>query len=83
MLTGRTSAMDIPAKDLVKFSKLFENDLTLDSLSYQQLLALCKLMRISTIGSSAVLNFQLRMKLRDLKVGGCSMLFMWISADTR
>lgn len=64
---GRANAKDIPVAELLKFSKLFTNVLTLDALSYAQLVALCRLLQLPTLGSSEILNFQLTMKLRELK----------------
>ena len=63
---GRTHARDIPTTELLKFSSLFSDTLTLDKLSHPQLVALCKLLLLPTYGASGVLNFQLRMKLREL-----------------
>ncbi|CAD6204013.1 GSCOCG00009834001-RA-CDS, partial [Cotesia congregata] len=53
-------------EDIMKFSKLFEDELTLDSLSRQQLVALCRVLDIQTLGTSNFLRFLLRMKLRNL-----------------
>lgn len=54
-------------EEILKFSKLFEDEITLDSLSRQQLVALCRVLEIQPIGTNNVLRFQLRMKLRSLK----------------
>ena len=61
---GRTHARDIPTAELLKFSKLFDDVLTLDSLSHAHLVAFAKLLGLPTMGTSAVLNFQIRMQLR-------------------
>lgn len=50
----------------MKFSKLFEDEITLDSLSRPQLSALCRLLELQPIGPNNFLRFQLRMKLRSL-----------------
>jgi LETM1 and EF-hand domain-containing protein 1 len=50
----------------MKFCKLFEDEITLDSLSRGQLVALCRVVEIPAIGPTAMLRFQLRMKLRNL-----------------
>ncbi|XP_063708223.1 mitochondrial proton/calcium exchanger protein [Culicoides brevitarsis] len=60
--TGDTATNE----EIIKFSKLFEDEITLDSLARQQLTALCRVLEINTIGTSAVLRFQLEMKLRSL-----------------
>ncbi|XP_058118687.1 mitochondrial proton/calcium exchanger protein isoform X2 [Anopheles coustani] len=53
-------------EEILKFSKLFEDEITLDSLSRPQLQALCRVVEVSPIGTSNLLRFQLRMKLRSL-----------------
>ncbi|PAV67941.1 hypothetical protein WR25_01187 isoform C [Diploscapter pachys] len=54
-------------EELLKFSKLFEDELTLDNLGMSQLRSLCRLMTIQPLGSPEILRFQLNMKLRELK----------------
>lgn len=51
----------------MKFSSLFENKLTLDNLDRLQLVGLCKLLGISTIGPDYYLRFTLHVKLRNLE----------------
>jgi LETM1 and EF-hand domain-containing protein 1 len=51
----------------MKFSALFENKLTLDNLDRPQLVGLCKLLGISTIGPDYYLRFTLHLKLRNLE----------------
>lgn len=53
-------------EDIIKYSKLFEDEITLDSLSRPQLQALCRVLEMSPIGTSNLLRFQLRLKLRSL-----------------
>ena len=62
----RDSGQQASTSDIIKFSKLFENELTLDNLSTPTLKALCRLLLLQPIGSSNFLRFQLRMKLRQL-----------------
>lgn len=54
-------------EELLKFSKLFEDEITLDNLSMGQLRSLCRLMSINSLGSPEILRFQLNMKIRELK----------------
>ncbi|XP_013858025.1 LETM1 domain-containing protein LETM2, mitochondrial [Austrofundulus limnaeus] len=54
-------------KDIVRFSKLFEDELTLEHLERSQLVALCKLLELQPIGTNNLLRFQLMMKLRAIK----------------
>ena len=50
----------------MKFSSLFENKSTLDNLDRLQLVALCKLIGLSSIGPDYYLRFALHLKLRHL-----------------
>ncbi|XP_073812492.1 leucine zipper and EF-hand containing transmembrane protein 1 [Musca autumnalis] len=52
--------------EIIKYAKRFEDEITLDSLSREQLAALCKVLELNTVGTSNFLRFQLRMKLRSL-----------------
>ncbi|XP_072122537.1 LETM1 domain-containing protein LETM2, mitochondrial isoform X2 [Mobula birostris] len=54
-------------KDIVRFSKLFEDELTLEHLSRPQLVALCRLLELQPIGTNNLLRFQLQMELRSIK----------------
>uniref|UniRef100_A0A8C8VM12 Leucine zipper and EF-hand containing transmembrane protein 2 n=1 Tax=Pelusios castaneus TaxID=367368 RepID=A0A8C8VM12_9SAUR len=54
-------------KEIVRFSKLFEDELTLEHLGRQQLVALCKLLELQPIGTNNLLRFQLLMNLRSIK----------------
>lgn len=62
----RNSSEPISNQDIIKFSKVFEDEITLDSLSRPQLIALCRVLEIQPLGTSNFLVFQLRMKLRSL-----------------
>lgn len=62
----RSSGGHASNEEIMKFSKLFEDEITLDSLNRQQLLAVCRVLEVNTIGTSNILQFQLRMKLRSL-----------------
>ncbi|KAJ7324500.1 hypothetical protein JRQ81_017520 [Phrynocephalus forsythii] len=54
-------------EEIMHFSKLFEDELTLDNLTRPQLVALCKLLELQSIGTNNFLRFQLTMKLRSIK----------------
>ncbi|XP_029448415.1 mitochondrial proton/calcium exchanger protein isoform X2 [Rhinatrema bivittatum] len=54
-------------EEIIRFSKLFEDELTLDNLTRPQLVALCKLLELQSIGTNNFLRFQLTMKLRSIK----------------
>lgn len=62
----RTTGDVATSEEIMKFSKLFEDEITLDSLQRPHLVALCKVLNVSTIGTSAMLRYSLRMKLRSL-----------------
>ncbi|KAG8321010.1 letm1 and EF-hand domain-containing protein 1, mitochondrial [Homalodisca vitripennis] len=53
-------------EEILKFSKLFEDEITLDSLTRSQLMALCRVLELQPFGTTTLLRFQLRMKLRSL-----------------
>ncbi|KAG2381760.1 hypothetical protein C9374_006144 [Naegleria lovaniensis] len=53
--------------DIVKFAKLFKDEITLDHMSRAQLVAMCKYMGITPYGSDAILRYRLRSKLRRIK----------------
>lgn len=52
--------------EILKFSKQFEDEMTLDSLNRDQLMALCKVIDVATLGTNNFLRFQLQLKLRSL-----------------
>ncbi|XP_015233988.1 PREDICTED: LETM1 and EF-hand domain-containing protein 1, mitochondrial isoform X3 [Cyprinodon variegatus] len=54
-------------EQIIKFSKLFEDELTLDNLTRPQLVALCRLLELQSIGTNNFLRFQLIMKLRNIR----------------
>lgn len=62
----RSSGQQASNEEILRFSKLFEDEITLDSLSRPQLTALCRVLEIAPIGTNNLLRFQLRMKLRSL-----------------
>jgi LETM1 and EF-hand domain-containing protein 1 len=63
----RITGEQISTEDLLQFSKLFEDELTLDSLTRPQLVALSKLLLLQSVGTNNFLRFQLRLKLRQLE----------------
>ncbi|XP_036982746.2 mitochondrial proton/calcium exchanger protein isoform X2 [Artibeus jamaicensis] len=54
-------------EEILRFSKLFEDELTLDNLTRPQLVALCKLLELQSMGTNSFLRFQLTMRLRSIK----------------
>ena len=54
-------------KDILKFSKLFEDEITLDNMTRGQLVAVCRLLDLTPIGTNASLRFQIEMQMRKLK----------------
>ncbi|EFN76874.1 LETM1 and EF-hand domain-containing protein anon-60Da, mitochondrial [Harpegnathos saltator] len=62
----RTSGTVATNEEIMKFSKLFEDEITLDSLSRPQLIALCRVLDVQTLGTTNFLRFLLRMRLRSL-----------------
>ncbi|KYN01485.1 LETM1 and EF-hand domain-containing protein anon-60Da, mitochondrial [Cyphomyrmex costatus] len=62
----RTSGTVATNEEIMKFSKVFEDEITLDSLSRPQLIALCRVLDVQTLGTTNFLKFLLRMRLRSL-----------------
>ncbi|XP_076279143.1 leucine zipper and EF-hand containing transmembrane protein 1 [Lasioglossum baleicum] len=60
--SGTTASND----EIMQFSKLFEDEITLDSLSRPQLVALCRVLDVQTLGTTNFIRFLLRMRLRSL-----------------
>ncbi|XP_028844626.1 mitochondrial proton/calcium exchanger protein isoform X5 [Denticeps clupeoides] len=54
-------------EEIIRFSKLFEDELTLDNLTRPQLVAVCRLLELQSIGTNNFLRFQLIMKLRAIR----------------
>ncbi|KAF7256822.1 hypothetical protein EG68_06021 [Paragonimus skrjabini miyazakii] len=61
------SGQPASAESITRFSKLFEDQVTLDSLEVKQLKMLCQLLSLPTIGPSNLLRFQIWMRVRQLK----------------
>ncbi|XP_012787827.2 LETM1 domain-containing protein LETM2, mitochondrial [Sorex araneus] len=53
--------------EIVRFSKLFEDQLTLEHLDRSQLVALCKLLELQSFGTNNLLRFQLLLQLKSIK----------------
>ena len=62
----RTTGAMATNEEIMKFSKVFEDEITLDSLSRQQLIALCRVLDVQTLGTTNFIRFLLRMRLRNL-----------------
>ncbi|KAF7998300.1 hypothetical protein HCN44_009698 [Aphidius gifuensis] len=62
----RSTGHEASNQEIMKFSKLFEDEITLDSLSRAQLIALCRVLDVQTLGTTNFLRFLLRMRLRNL-----------------
>ncbi|KZC12823.1 LETM1 and EF-hand domain-containing protein anon-60Da, mitochondrial [Dufourea novaeangliae] len=62
----RTSGTTATNEEIMQFSKLFEDEITLDSLSRPQLVALCRVLDVQTLGTTNFLRFLLQMRLRSL-----------------
>ncbi|CAH8523219.1 unnamed protein product [Dicrocoelium dendriticum] len=65
--TVQKSGQPASTEDITRFSKLFEDQITLDSLEVKQLKMLCQLLSLPTMGPSNLLRFQIWMRVRQLK----------------
>lgn len=54
-------------EEIMRYSKLFEDEITLENLTHPQLKAVCRLLMMPAVGTSNYLRFTLRMKLQELK----------------
>nr|CAB3263418.1 LETM1 and EF-hand domain-containing protein 1, mitochondrial-like [Phallusia mammillata] len=53
-------------QEILKHAKLFEDQITLDKMPRQQLMALCRLLKVPAVGTNELLRFLLQMKLQQL-----------------
>lgn len=53
--------------DVVKVCKIFKDDLTLDNLSRPQLVGMTKYMNLNAFGTDAMLRYQIRHRMRQIK----------------
>ncbi|PRW58330.1 LETM1 and EF-hand domain-containing mitochondrial [Chlorella sorokiniana] len=58
---------DVPVNELLRFSKLFNDELTLDNLERVQLVSLCRFVGIQPFGTDAFLRSRLRRHLMEIK----------------
>ncbi|RDW75965.1 hypothetical protein BP5796_06786 [Coleophoma crateriformis] len=63
----RTSGEAPTAEDVIKVCKIFKDDLTLDNLSRPQLVGMCRYMNLNTFGTDAMLRYQIRHRMRQIK----------------
>uniref|UniRef100_UPI00398F1848 LETM1 domain-containing protein LETM2, mitochondrial isoform X2 n=1 Tax=Pristiophorus japonicus TaxID=55135 RepID=UPI00398F1848 len=63
----RRSGENPSTQGIMRFSKLFKNELTLEHLDRPQLIALCRLLELQPFGTNHLLRFQLQMELSSIK----------------
>ena len=63
----RTTGETPSKSDIIKVCKLFKDDLTLDNLSRPQLVGICRYMNLNTFGTDAMLRYQVRHRMRQIK----------------
>lgn len=63
----RTTGESPSAADVIKVCKIFKDDLTLDNLSRPQLVGMTRYMNLSTFGTDAMLRYQIRHRMRQIK----------------
>jgi LETM1 and EF-hand domain-containing protein 1 len=54
-------------EDVIKVCKIFKDDVTLDNLSRPQLVAMCKYMNLNSFGTDAMLRYNIRHRMRQIK----------------
>ncbi|KAE8352111.1 LETM1-like protein-domain-containing protein [Aspergillus coremiiformis] len=63
----RTTGEAPSTEDVIKVCKVFKDDLTLDNLSRPQLVAICKYMNLNSFGTDAMLRYNIRHRMRQIK----------------
>ena len=63
----RTTGEHPNKADVIKVCKIFKDDLTLDNLSRPQLVGICQYMNLNTFGTDALLRYQIRYHMRQIK----------------
>lgn len=74
---------EIGAEDVTKFARAFRDELTLDNLKRPQLVVLCRYMSIGSYGPDAVLRFQLRNAIRELRADDQRIVYEGLDSLTR
>lgn len=74
---------DVDTEDVTKFARAFRDELTLDNLQRPQLVMLCRYMNIAPYGPDAVLRFQLRNAIRELRSDDQRIVYEGIDSLTR
>lgn len=63
----RTTGETPSTEDVIKVCKIFKDDLTLDNLSRPQLVGICKYMNLNSFGTDAMLRYNIRHRMRQIK----------------
>ncbi|KAJ5692594.1 LETM1 domain-containing protein mdm28 [Penicillium macrosclerotiorum] len=63
----RTTGESPSTEDVIKVCKIFKDDLTLDNLSRPQLVAICRYMNLNSFGTDAMLRYNIRHRMRQIK----------------
>jgi len=63
----RQSGESPTREELIRVCKIFKDDVTLDNLSRPQLVGMCRYMNLNTFGTDAMLRYNVRHRLRQLK----------------
>lgn len=63
----RSSGESPSKEDVVNICRIFKDDLTLDNLSRPQLVAMCRYMNLSSFGTDALLRYNIRHKMTQIK----------------
>lgn len=63
----RSSGERPTQEEIIKVCKIFRDDLTLDNLSRPQLVGMCRYMNLNTFGTDAMLRYNIRHRMRQIK----------------
>ena len=84
-LQVRHSKVIPPNEEILKYSRYFEDELTLDDLNTLQLQGLCKLLGIGITGnipSRTMLRWQIGLKLRELQVDDKVLWILFMTSES-
>ena len=74
---------DIETEDVTRFARAFRDELTLDNLKRPQLVTLCRYMNMQPFGPDALLRFQLRNSIRELRADDQRIVYEGLDSLTR
>ncbi|KAI8602092.1 LETM1-like protein-domain-containing protein [Dissophora ornata] len=63
----RATGEQASTEELIRIARLFQDEMTLDSLSRPQLVSMCRYMNLNAIGTDRILRYQLQTRMNSIK----------------